>query len=158
MKTGPVERAFPAVPGTYVVWLRVAEPLAVSVGRLGRWALAPGDYAYVGSARGPGGLRARLARHLRPTKTLHWHIDALTAIVPIAAIWLVVAVERLECQWAAVMLGTAGVTVPVPGFGASDCHCRAHLLSVSAPAREVLWEALGRPGVWERPPDATSWG
>ncbi|WP_429615053.1 DUF123 domain-containing protein, partial [Sphingobium olei] len=50
----------------------------------------PGWYVYAGSAYGPGGLRARIRRHLRRGKLLHWHIDHLTST---AAAIQAVAVE-----------------------------------------------------------------
>ena len=37
----------------------------ISIGRLGQQHFPIGDYFYVGSARGAGGLRARVGRHLR---------------------------------------------------------------------------------------------
>jgi len=39
--------------------------------------LLPGYYIYIGSAFGPGGVRARMLRHLRADKPKHWHIDYL---------------------------------------------------------------------------------
>ena len=68
----------PAAPGSYVLLITVAAPLTIHAGRLGAIALSPGTYAYTGSALGPGGLRARVGRHLRAEKRPHWHIDALT--------------------------------------------------------------------------------
>lgn len=139
---------FPAVPGTYVLWLQLAQALTVRVGRLGAATFAAGSYAYVGSAHGPGGLRARLLRHLADQKALHWHIDALTMQVLPAAIWTVVTPERLECHWAQVFAASPGVTVPLAGFGASDCGCAAHLFQVPAATLSGLWAALDRPATW----------
>lgn len=90
--------------------------------------LPPGLYAYCGSAYGPGGLRARIARHMKPDKTPRWHVDRLTAagrIVRIAAHeggWECDLVDRLRA---------AGGRTPPRGFGGSDCRrCRAHLLAL----------------------------
>lgn len=90
--------------------------------------LPPGLYAYCGSAYGPGGLRARIARHMKPDKTPRWHVDRLTAagrIVRIAAHeggWECDLVDRLRA---------AGGRTPLRGFGSSDCRrCRAHLLAL----------------------------
>ncbi|MGQ9491759.1 MAG: DUF123 domain-containing protein [Anaerolineae bacterium] len=126
----PDNRRWPAAPGTYALILEAREPHIVWAGRLGWLQVTPGRYLYVGSALGPGGLRARLQRHFRPQKRLHWHIDALTAVLPIVRVITAPGQERLECTWARRIAALPGVTVPWPGFGSSDCRagCRAHLL------------------------------
>ena len=63
--------------------------------------LAPGCYVYAGSARGPGGIRARVRRHLRPDKTPHWHIDQVTAYAKLP-------LGELSPQMSLVMLDEAG--------------------------------------------------
>jgi Uri superfamily endonuclease len=139
--------SYPNTPGTYVLFVQVNEPVTLSVGRLGTVNFTVGLYAYVGSAHGPGGVRARVGRHLRADKTRHWHIDALTAAAPIIAVWYTASPARLECKWAAACATLPGVTVPVPGFGSSDCTCRAHLFQVTDAAVQPAWEALNRPTV-----------
>ncbi len=143
--------ALPAAPGSYALLLRVEAPVTLHAGRLGALPLEAGHYVYVGSARGPGGLRGRVARHLRAEKKPHWHIDALTAAAPVVEVWAVQGGERLECAWAAALGTLPGVTIPARGFGASDCRCPAHLLRVgdvaaaraaiaaTAPARVLLY-------------------
>jgi len=151
--------ALPAAPGTYALLIRVDAPLAICAGRLGAVALAAGWYVYTGSARGPGGLRARVARHLRPEKPRHWHIDALTCAAPVAAVWAVASPERLECPWATALRALPGAHLPAAGFGASDCACPAHLarvpdpgaaaaaLAATLPAGHLLYfAATGGPG------------
>ncbi len=49
----------------------------LEIGRLGSFNIIPGFYAYVGSAFGPGGLRARIRHHLESVAQPHWHIDYL---------------------------------------------------------------------------------
>ncbi len=66
----------PRTPGIYVLILELSKPYHGFAGKL-RVDLEPGTYMYVGSARGPGGLAARIRRHLRREKNLHWHIDYL---------------------------------------------------------------------------------
>ncbi len=138
----PERVALPSLPGTYVLVLRLDRPLTLAAGRLGLAALSPGLFVYVGSARGSGGLRGRVARHLRTDKKLHWHIDALTAVTTVERVWYSVAPGRQECRWAQAIRALPGVTAPVPGFGASDCACEAHLLALPveriADARAVL--------------------
>lgn len=137
--------ALPARPGTYVLILRLDAPTRVAAGRLGAFDLSAGLYAYVGSAHGPGGLRARLERHLRRAKPQHWHIDALTAVAEPVAIWTRSAPDRLECVWARALAALPGVTLPVAGFGASDCACPAHLLAFPGEMLPAAWDALGQP-------------
>jgi len=63
--------------------IELAAPLALALPRLGAATLPrmtlPPRYAYGGSAYGPGGLRARIRRHLRAEKPLRWHVDRLIA-------------------------------------------------------------------------------
>lgn len=78
----------PALPGSYVLVFDLKQPLGLEVGRLGMVTLAPGRYVYFGSAWGPGGLQARIRRHVRPDKSPHWHIDYLTQQVqPVFVHW-----------------------------------------------------------------------
>ncbi|HIQ09546.1 MAG TPA: DUF123 domain-containing protein, partial [Anaerolineaceae bacterium] len=55
----------PSTPGAYALALRLERPVGLRVGALGVWDFPEGVYVYLGSARGPGGIRARLGRHLR---------------------------------------------------------------------------------------------
>jgi len=99
----------------------------LAIGALGVHVLPQGVYIYVGSAWGPGGIRARLGRHLRGGGALHWHIDYLRLhALPLAA-WIAVD-QCLECAWAKQLLHVPGARVGVPGFGASDCRCVTHLI------------------------------
>jgi Uri superfamily endonuclease len=106
-------------------------PTSLIVGRLGTCSLPAGWYTYAGSALGPGGLEARLARHLRAEKRLHWHIDYLLQHGRVETIWQIPSPARLECAWAAAIRALPGAETPVPGFGASDCRCSAHLVHFS---------------------------
>ncbi|BDV32856.1 GIY-YIG nuclease family protein [Methylocystis iwaonis] len=117
-------------PGAYALWLRLPAPLAVRAGaRVG--ALEPGDYLYCGSANGPGGLRARLARHMRRDKRAHWHIDQLTAAGDVLGAFIVEGGS--ECALNAAL---GAFPFPLPGFGSSDCpRCVSHLRLFPANAR-----------------------
>lgn len=122
--------AMPAVPGAYALFLDLGDGREVVwVGRT-RGVLAKGAYAYAGSARGPGGIAARVGRHLRTEKAQRWHVDQLTAVARITAVlaWP----DGGEC---AIVRGLTelGGSVPVSGFGSSDCRqCAAHLLRLPA--------------------------
>lgn len=112
----------PGLPGAYALLLRLDAPLAVRAGRRAA-VLAPGRYVYCGSARGPGGLRARLARHMRREKRAHWHIDQLTAAGVVEGAWI--EPGGAEC---ALNARFGGLPIPLAGFGSSDCpRCRSHL-------------------------------
>lgn len=89
--------------------------------------LPAGWYAYCGSAYGPGGIRARLRRHFRRDKTLHWHVDHLTVLAePIEALAIA---QGSECAIAAHLTRTRLFEPALPGFGSSDCTtCPSHLL------------------------------
>lgn len=116
--------------GTYALVIQLEDIKTLPVGRLGEFSLSSGLYVYVGSALGPGGLRARVARHLRTEKRPHWHIDTLTAIAPIVGVWWTVSHIRMECEWARALASLPGVIIPIARFGSSDCGCPGHLLAI----------------------------
>jgi Uri superfamily endonuclease len=137
--------------GTYVLILRLPRPATVSVGRLGRFQFMAGWYAYVGSAQGPGGLAARVSRHLRSPKPLHWHVDYLRADAEPDQVWYAVGTRKRECAWAEALSGLSGASIPAPRFGASDCHCPAHLIHFAAsPDLAAFVRAVGEPVSQER--------
>lgn len=130
----------PATPGAYALQLRLSSPMAARAGPRAAL-LGPGDYFYCGSARGPGGLRARLARHMRREKKPHWHIDQLTVSAEIVGAF--VSQTASEC---ALNEALAALPVPLPGFGVADCpRCESHLRFFPASARLPLaWENARR--------------
>jgi Uri superfamily endonuclease len=133
----------PAAPGTYLLLLDLPMPTRLAVGRLGTFDFPAGRYAYTGSARGPGGLRARVGRHLRAEKRLHWHADYLSARASIVEVWYAESTARLECVWAARLSALPGASQPIDGFGSSDCGCRSHLIRLGGGIEgDVLCEAL----------------
>lgn len=119
----------PSLPGTYALLLASRVEQDLQVGSFGCMKLLPGFYVYVGSAFGPGGLNARVARHLAADKKLRWHVDYVRMVTRPAAVWYAVDPDRRECRWAEVLAAMTGVSVPMIGFGASDCACCSHLFS-----------------------------
>lgn len=118
------------MPGAYVLDLRLVRPCAFETRLLGPVELPEGRYFYAGSARGPGGLRARVARHLRRNKPLRWHVDYVTRKAQEIAVIAVPGGD--ECALAARLLALDRISVPLTGFGSSDCNrCPAHLFSWS---------------------------
>lgn len=135
--------------GTYALLLRADEGREIEVGALGPMRLHPGTYVYVGSAFGPGGLRARVERHVRGDGALHWHVDYLRAATTLDAVWYTHDTDRRECVWATVLRSLPRAAVPCEGFGASDCNCPAHLAWFEAGPSHSAFRARLR----ERCPD-----
>jgi Uri superfamily endonuclease len=130
-------------PGTYALLLTLEGGATVQIGRLGTFGFPAGRYIYVGSALGSGGLRARLLRHCRTEKRLHWHIDYLLRCATVCSAWCVESPSRLECTWARWLQGQSAVWIPAPHFGASDCRCPSHLYALaSACDYEHLMEGI----------------
>lgn len=116
--------------GTYALLLRSRLRAEIPIGRWGRLHVKRGYYVYVGSAFGPGGVRARVGRHFRRKKKSHWHIDYLReATVPVCA-WCSYLPVRLEHEWAFALGQMHGVSC-IKGFGCSDCGCEGHLFATS---------------------------
>lgn len=137
----------PNDPGTYVLLLESGNCLEVKVGKLGVVRMHPGYYLYVGSALGPGGLRARLARHAREKKSHHWHIDYLVPHTHILEIWYTDDARKIEHQVVGLISSVLKVDLPLVGFGSSDCGCESHLFYMSChPSPDGLRRAIGRVG------------
>jgi Uri superfamily endonuclease len=117
-----------AKPGTYALVMACSSDQQVVIGKLGRLRLRPGFYVYAGSAFGPGGLKARIAHHIKISKTPHWHLDYLRPALMLKEIWFTYDSGHREHQWAGVLAGIRGGTIPFSGFGASDCCCKSHLI------------------------------
>ena len=116
-------RPAPAAPGAYALVLYLEQEIIMRVGRL-----SGGAYVYAGSAYGPGGMGARLARHLGRPQTRHWHIDHLTAVATDKNGFPVPGGS--ECEIVRRLLDVGEFDFPVAGFGASDCRtCTSHLLA-----------------------------
>jgi Uri superfamily endonuclease len=110
------------------------------VGQCGLLQLRPGWYLYVGSAFGPGGLAARVGRHLMLGKKPRWHIDYVRQYLEITAVWFNAETRQLEHEWAGYFLRHEACSVPLPGFGASDCRCETHFFYSN---RQPDWNAFG---------------
>ena len=133
--------------GTYVLVLELEGACKISVGALGVVSFNEGYYAYVGSARGPGGLGARLRRHLSRPKKRRWHIDFLLHRArPRSA---VVFLSGMREDSLAALLRS--FLCSVEGFGASDdLTSGSHLFylgdSPSEAVRQIVGFASSTPG------------
>jgi Uri superfamily endonuclease len=114
-------------PGTYAIMLTPNAERSIKIGKLGMLRVQSGYYIYVGSAFGPGGLKARLAHHKRISNRPRWHIDYLRKVTQIEEFWYTYDSRHLEHQWAKIVAAAKGAEAPFAGFGSSDCNCRAHL-------------------------------
>jgi len=116
----------PAEPGAYLLLLRLARARRLSIGAAGERRLEPGWYLYAGSARGPGGLAARVGRHLRGPGRVRWHVDHLRQVMSARGAWVRPGGD--SCAALAEIV-SAGVGQTVPGIGASDCpNCASHVI------------------------------
>ena len=133
----------PADPGTYILTLRCDGTGTIRVGRLGSISLRPGYYLYIGSAFGPGGLRARIGHHGRKSVRPHWHIDYLRRHTTLESVAYGCG-ARCEHEWAARIGAAPGAAMVLRGFGSSDCSCETHLFRFDeAPSLAGFGEGLG---------------
>jgi len=118
----------PALPGAYLILMQLCAPHAVRIATLPPMTLPAGAYIYAGSAKGPGGLRARIGRHLRRDKPRRWHVDHLSEAAASRHAYPVPGGD--ECALVDMLVATERYRFPLPGFGSSDCrHCISHLLT-----------------------------
>ncbi len=121
----------PRLPGTYVLVLRLSRPRTVEIGGLGVLRFEAGYGLYAGSAFGPGGLAARIGRHLRGAARARWHVDHLRRVADPAEVWFTTDPRRLEHEFARALGGIRGLRPGPRGFGSSDCRCPTHLFLAS---------------------------
>ena len=119
--------ALNSAKGSYLLALEADERTRVPVGRLGELRVTPGVYLYAGSAFGPGGVRARVLRHLDTGRPARWHVDYLRAVTRPVMVRVCIG-ENREHEWAAELLAHSRARMALPRFGASDCRCPTHLV------------------------------
>ena len=110
-------------PGTYALIFNLKNKISSQVGSLGLLSLEPANYIYIGSAFGPGGIKARTNRHIKINKVSRWHIDYMRPFLILNEIWHIYN-YKCECVWAQIF-SLKGI-VPFKGFGSSDCNCKSH--------------------------------
>ncbi len=122
-----VNHVIEAKSGAYVLVMHAAWHQQIEVGRLGAMQVVPGYYLYVGSAFGPGGVRARVLHHMRVSERPRWHIDYLRQVCPLVMVWCSYEEVRREHEWVELLESITTVTIPMVGFGASDHPGKSHL-------------------------------
>jgi len=70
---------------------------------------------------------ARIRRHKRMEKTLHWHIDYLLKEATIFDVRVYPEGCLTECGLNKRVFEIKGAQLSTPGFGSSDCKCKSHL-------------------------------
>jgi Uri superfamily endonuclease len=115
--------------GAYVLLIGLDRALPVGAGRHKSGQLPAGTYFYAGSAYGAGDIAARIGRHFRKDKKVHWHVDRLTLEASRLAAFIVE--NGNECALAEALLQSNSVAIALEGFGSTDCSsCRSHLLAI----------------------------
>ncbi len=94
------------------------------IGSLEKQQFPRGIYLYIGSAL--NSLPARIRRHLRAEKRIHWHIDYLlrSGVEILAVAWRPTRIPA-ECRISRWVGRHAAWSVN--RFGCSDCECVSHL-------------------------------
>ncbi|MCW9036051.1 MAG: GIY-YIG nuclease family protein [Rhodospirillales bacterium] len=121
--------AISAKGGSYLLLIDLEKPLILPQKQFLKTPLESGRYLYAGSAYGPGGLRARVSRHIKKRKPKRWHIDYVTTKSAIKEALIVE--DAKECDFISHLLEIEGIIVPLKGFGSSDCKkCPSHFLKI----------------------------
>ena len=136
------KRAVNKGKGSYILLIKLPAEEIITVGGLKAIRFSPGYYAYVGSAM--NGLEARVNRHLRQNKKIHWHIDYLLQRVAISSIILSETTDRTECAVAGALNRQFEA---VSRFGSSDCRCRSHLFFSAGEMKPAIMAILSSLGM-----------
>lgn len=112
--------------GIYNLIIYLAKNKEIEVGSLGEFKFKSGYYIYTGTAQ--RNLQARINRHRKEDKRLHWHIDYLLQYGEIKEVKTWAEEQEFECRLHNKLAQYLGLEEPISGFGASDCSCNSHLL------------------------------
>ncbi len=132
--------------GIYSILLQIPEDLTLEVGGLGSMNFLRGFYVYTGSAMGPGGIGARISRHIRTEKKIFWHIDYLVInpSVKVFALFRAESKWKMECDVNKSIVSNFDVSI-VSGFGSTDCKaaCGGHLLFLRDTGFQICLKGIG---------------
>lgn len=139
--------------GAYSLLISLMEGKEITVGKLGSFYLPSGFYVYTG--RAVRRLAARVNRHLRKSKKLHWHIDYITRLdaTQIEAVFFYESKNPIECEINQTIMDWEGAKIVVPGFGSSDCTrgCKSHLVYFVARPKNRAFESISCRHQWNIP-------
>lgn len=116
--------------GVYVMLLEIKEDICMNIGSLGYICLLKGVYGYVGSAKGFGGIEARIKHHLvKDKKRPWWHIDYLTLRreVIVKHVMYAEALDTDEEDIANGFSRSSCWSIAIPRFGSTDKKSSSHL-------------------------------
>lgn len=129
------------VKGLYMLIIEVVKNICTYVGSLGYNCFSSGVYGYIGSAKGFGGIEARVKHHLnKDKKSLRWHIDYLTVLKDVV-IKNIVYVETMfidEEDVAKGILKSGCWDIAVRGFGSTDKRSPSHLFKCTCSFQECI--------------------
>lgn len=115
--------------GIYCLIIRCSSPASIYCGKFKNILFPVGYYYYIGSAQ--KNLNARIERHIRREKNIHWHIDYLTTNQNFRVVEILIFRDKkksYECTISQDLLNNFSPDIIAPGFGNSDCHrCESHL-------------------------------
>ncbi|MEM1939306.1 MAG: GIY-YIG nuclease family protein [Acidilobaceae archaeon] len=128
------------VKGIYMLIFELSCTTSIAIGSLGVRHLDTGLYIYIGSGRGPGGIRSRVLRHLMKSKRLWWHIDYVSTHKCFKAKSLVYAETTLdlESELASRLIGYEYMRPYIEGFGSTDKESITHLFKCNCSLEECL--------------------
>lgn len=111
--------------GAYILLIYLGANLRIKIGSLGFLMFRKGYYCYIGSARGPGGIEARIGRHMRREKKIRWHIDYLLKHAEIKEAYYSTEMDEIS-----IVMSFAENFHGIEGFGSSDSHMKSHLFFI----------------------------
>lgn len=115
------------VRGAYILFFKVEKDTNIHVGRFGDIFFQKGNYLYVGSAYGSGGLRSRLKRHSQIQAKKHWHFDYIRPFIILTK--LEAYTNGHECKLVEKCIKEYKAKIFYKGLGSSDCKtCESHFL------------------------------
>lgn len=111
----------PREPGVYVIIVMVSKTIEISTRRGKRFTIPCGIYLYLGSARGGGGIRGRVLRHLRRSGDAFWHVDYLLRSPSAKILGIMYGVYKDSRDHEAELALKLRKALPgIKGFGCSD--------------------------------------
>ena len=117
------------IGGTYCLLIESCKEVIISSGKFKGISFPAGYYYYTGSAQ--KNLIARIQRHIRKNKPLHWHIDFLTSLNDFTVKEVYIFRDKkksFECVLSQDLFKIFNLKIIAPGFGSSDCNeCQTHL-------------------------------
>ena len=116
---------FPKEKGIYILSLQLIESKLITVGKLGSFNFDSGNYYYIGSAVGSGGIAGRIKHHFEITENPHWHIDYLRYHSRFKSVYFKISSKEDEHLAASIL--SEIMIPPIKYFGSSDCNCCSHL-------------------------------